>query len=63
MGKNLKIQTLLTIVVNMVLIIIFLPQEHPNKNEVVERKNRTLEDMTRAMLIASGLPKNFGHKL
>jgi len=26
---------------------------------VVERKNRTLEDMTRTMLIASGLARNF----
>jgi len=26
---------------------------------VVERKNRTLEDMTRKMLIASGLPRYF----
>jgi len=31
----------------------------PQQNEVVERKNRTLEDMTRTMLIASGLPRNF----
>jgi len=26
---------------------------------VVERKNRTLEDMTRTVLVTSGLPKNF----
>ena len=31
----------------------------PQQNGVVERKNRTLEDMTRTMLVASGLPKNF----
>ena len=30
----------------------------PQQNGVVERKNRTLEDMTRTMLIASGLPRN-----
>jgi len=30
---------------------------------VVEQKNRTLEDMTRTMLIASGLPIIFGQKL
>ena len=29
------------------------------QNGVVERKNQTLEDMTRTMLIASGLPRNF----
>ena len=29
------------------------------QNGVVERKNRTLEDMTRTMLIASGLARNF----
>ena len=31
----------------------------PQQNGVVERKNRTLEDMTRTMLISSGLPRNF----
>jgi len=31
----------------------------PQQNGVVKRKNWTLEDMTRTMLIASGLPRNF----
>ena len=31
----------------------------PQQNGVVERKNRILEDMTRTMLIASGLPRIF----
>ena len=31
----------------------------PQQNGVVERKNRTLEDMTRTMLIGSGLARNF----
>jgi len=31
----------------------------PQQNGVVERKNRTLEDMTRTMLVASGLARNF----
>ena len=31
----------------------------PQQNRVVERKNRTLKDMTRTMLIASSLAKNF----
>ncbi|XP_021714891.1 uncharacterized protein LOC110682855 [Chenopodium quinoa] len=31
----------------------------PQQNGVVERKNRTLEEMARTMLIASGLPRNF----
>ncbi|XP_021725053.1 uncharacterized protein LOC110692355 [Chenopodium quinoa] len=31
----------------------------PQQNGVVERKNRTLEDMARTMLIASDLPRNF----
>ena len=31
----------------------------PEQNRVVERKNRALEDMTRTILIASGLPRNF----
>jgi len=59
MVKNLKIQTSLTIVMNMVLIIIVLPPRTPQQNGVVEHKNRTLEDMTRIMLIASGLLRNF----
>ena len=31
----------------------------PQQNGVVARKNRTLEDMTRTMLIAGGLARNF----
>jgi len=31
----------------------------PQQNGVVKRKNQTLEDMTRTMLIASGLPRYF----
>ncbi|CAH9091030.1 unnamed protein product [Cuscuta europaea] len=31
----------------------------PQQNGVVERKNRTLEDMTRTMLISCGLARNF----
>ena len=31
----------------------------PQQNGVVERKNRTLEEMARTMLIARGLPRNF----
>ena len=59
MVLSLKTHALLTIVMSMVLIIIFLLQEHPNRTGVVERKNRTLEDMARTMLIASGPRRNF----
>ena len=31
----------------------------PQKNEVVERKNRSLQEMVRTMLIESGLSKGF----
>ena len=34
----------------------------PQQNGVVERKNRTLEDMIRTMLITSGLARNFWTK-
>ena len=34
----------------------FSAPKTPQQNGVVERKNRTLEDMTRTMLISSGLP-------
>ena len=37
----------------------FFAPRTPQKNGVVERKNRTLEEMARTMLIASGLPRNF----
>ena len=37
----------------------FLAPSTPQQNEVVERKNRTLEDMTRTMFIASGLARIF----
>ena len=59
MVLNLKMQVLQTIVMNMVLIITSQPREHPNRMGWLNEKNRTLEDMTRTMLIASGLPRNF----
>ncbi|XP_021747562.1 uncharacterized protein LOC110713418 [Chenopodium quinoa] len=34
----------------------------PQQNGVVERKNQTLEEMARTMLITSGLPRNFWAK-
>jgi len=37
----------------------FSARRTPQQNEVVEHKNRTLKDMTRTMLIASGLGRNF----
>jgi len=37
----------------------FSASRTPQQNEVVEHKNRTLEDMTRTMLIVSGLARNF----
>jgi len=37
----------------------FSAPQTPQQNGVIERKNRTLEDMTRTMLIDSSLPRNF----
>ena len=37
----------------------FLAPRTPQQNGVVERKNQTLEDMARTMLITSGLARNF----
>ncbi|XP_060182073.1 uncharacterized protein LOC132611706 [Lycium barbarum] len=37
----------------------FSPPRTPQQNGVVERKSRTLEDMVRTMLIASGVAKGF----
>lgn len=42
----------------MVLIIIFLALRTPQRNGVVERKNRTLVDIARKMLVDSSLSKN-----
>jgi len=41
MAKNLRIQALLIIVMNMVLIIIFLPQEHPTKQGGIAKKSNS----------------------
>lgn len=37
----------------------FYAPRSSQQNGVVERKNKTLEDMTRIMLVASGLPHQF----
>ena len=37
----------------------FSTPRKPQQNGVVERKNRTLEDITRTMLVTSHLPRNF----
>jgi len=37
----------------------FSAPRRPQQNGVVERENRTPEDMSRTMLIASGLPRHF----
>ena len=41
----------------MELIPIFFAPRTPQRNGVVERKNRTLEDVAGTMLIASKLPQ------
>ena len=55
MEKNLKILVLMHIVMKMKLFITSLLLELLNKNGVVERKNRTLKEMTRTMLCENNL--------
>ena len=43
----------------MVLVIIFLHLELHNKNGVVERKNRSLQEMAKTLLIDFSLPQYF----
>ena len=50
MRRNLRVLYLLTFMISMVLFMIFLPLRHHTQNGVVERKNRTLQEMVRVML-------------
>ena len=59
MGENLKILILKTIVMSMVLTTTFSAPRTPQQNGVVERKNRSLQEMTRTMLNENNLPKYF----
>ena len=58
MVLNLRTHVSLICVVSMVKHNFSAPRI-PQQNGVVERKNRTLEGMTRTMLIASVLARNF----
>ena len=50
-------KSLNTFVKSMVSTIIFLHQEPHKKNGVVQRKNRSLEELARTMLNENSLPK------
>jgi len=57
MVGNFKMKSLNTFVKSMVSTIIFLHQEPHKKNGVVQRKNRSLEELARTMLNENSLPK------
>ena len=57
MVGNSKMKSLNTFVKSMTLTIIFLHQ--PQQNGVVERKNRSLEELARTMLNENSLPNYF----
>ena len=59
MGENLKILILKTIAMIMVLTTTFSVLRTPQQNEVVERKNRTLQEMAKTMLNENNLLKYF----
>ena len=56
MVQNLKTQNLSFCTTNGIDHNLSAPRT-PQQNGVVERKNRTLEDIARTMLIASNLPQ------
>ena len=59
MGENLKILILKTIAMSMLLTKIFSAPRTPQQNGVVERNNRTLQEMARTILNENNLPKYF----
>ena len=63
MAKNLKIRALSIFCNEHGVDHNFSTLRTPQQNAMVERKNQTLEDTTRTMLIASGLARFLGQKL
>ena len=59
MGENLKILILKTIAMCMLLTKKISVPKTSQQNGVVERKNRTLQEMARIMLNENNLPKYF----
>lgn len=59
MIKNSKMRHLKDFAMNMEYHTTFMHQENQNKNGVVERNNRSLEELVRIMLNESSLPKYF----
>ena len=59
MGENLKILILNNIKMSMELTTIFSAPRTPQQNGVVERKNTTLQEMTRTILNENNIPKYF----
>ncbi|EOY31675.1 Uncharacterized protein TCM_038720 [Theobroma cacao] len=59
MEVSLREMSLKTFVMKRGWIIIFMHLEHPDKNGVVEWKNRTLKEMARTMLCENNLPRYF----
>ena len=58
MELNSKILVLMTILMNLVLLMSYLPYT-PRQNGVVERKNRTLVEMACTMLDEYKMPPRF----
>ena len=57
-AESLKMIFLKKIVKRMVFTIIFPFQGHHNKMEIVERKNRSLQEMAKTMLNDHSTPKH-----
>ncbi|RDX96785.1 hypothetical protein CR513_20518, partial [Mucuna pruriens] len=59
MGENLKMKTFNSFVKNKEFIIIFFCLKTPQQNGVVEKKNRSLQEMVKIMLNNFNFPKYF----
>jgi hypothetical protein len=59
MGLSSEIPLLMSFALSMVLISSFPPPHVPQQNGVVERKNRTLVEMSRMMLDEHKTPRCF----
>jgi len=59
MGENFRMRGLTSFVTNLESSTIFSAPRTPQKNGVVERKNRSLEELARTLLNETELPKYF----
>ena len=62
-GKEYDTLGLINYIQSLVVVHETIAPYSPSSNGLVERKNRTLINLTNAILVSSGAPKYFGVKL